>query len=175
MNRQSAGKRRYRKKIVRKSSRKRSKVSKRRSKCNKKSSKKSCNRKSNGKKRCSWVKRRSKGKRKSKSYCRKMSGGSYYYTRDYSHLNTTLPERTYYITVNGQVYNGILAKSSLYDNIIRIFEDNIDDINRKGLGNWIMEYINDDVYDQVYLYSTHNSSLYKLSKTSPLPLNTIHY
>ena len=53
-------------------SKRRSRVSKRRSKCNRKSGRKSCK----GRKRCSWVKRKSSGKRRHKAYCKRMSGGS---------------------------------------------------------------------------------------------------
>jgi len=76
MNRQIAGKRRLCRKSVRKTSRRLSKVSGRRSGCNRKSSRKSCRRRSKGKKRCSWVKRRSKGKGQHKGYCKRQSGGS---------------------------------------------------------------------------------------------------
>ena len=76
MNRQIAGRRRSRRKSVRKTGRRQSKVSGRRSKCNRRSGRRSCNRRSKGKKRCSWVKRKSSGRRKHKGYCKKMSGGS---------------------------------------------------------------------------------------------------
>ena len=70
MHKQITGKRSSRRKSVRKKSmrfskvsKRHSKVSKRRSKCNRRSSRKSC-------------RRRSKGKNKHKSYCRRMSGGA---------------------------------------------------------------------------------------------------
>ena len=80
MYRQIAGKRRSRRKSIRKVSKKRSnkrsRVLKRRSKCNSKRSRKSCRRKSKGKNKCSWVKRKSSGRRKHTAYCRRMSGGA---------------------------------------------------------------------------------------------------
>ena len=83
MNRQIARKKRSRTKSIKKTGRRHSKVSgrrskvlKRRSKCNRLSGRKSCKRKSKGKKRCSWVKRKSSGRRKHKGYCKKMSGGA---------------------------------------------------------------------------------------------------
>ena len=53
------------------------KRSRKKSRCNRKSSKKSCKRKIRGKKRCSWVKRKSNNKHSSghKAYCKKMKGG----------------------------------------------------------------------------------------------------
>ena len=75
MNIQIAGKRRSRRsgsKRRKRVSKRRSRVSKRRSKCNRKSGRKSCK----GRKRCSWVKRKSSGKRRHKAYCKRMSGGS---------------------------------------------------------------------------------------------------
>lgn len=47
----------------------------RQSRCNSRNTKRSCNRSKKGSKKCSWVKGKSKGRRRSKGYCRKMSGG----------------------------------------------------------------------------------------------------
>ena len=70
VSRKSRGRRKRRSKA----SRRRSRVSKTRSRCNSRRLKRSCNRRSRGKKRCSWVKRKSSGRRKHKGYCKK--GGS---------------------------------------------------------------------------------------------------
>ena len=84
MYRQIAGKRRSPRRNSRRRNSKRksrvfkrhSRISKRRSKCNRKSSRKSCKRKSKGEKKCSWVKRKSSGRRRHKAYCKRMSGGA---------------------------------------------------------------------------------------------------
>ena len=75
VSRKSGG-RRKRRSIRRRSkaSRRRSRVSRRRSRCNSRRLRKSCNRRSRGKKRCSWVKRKSSGKRKHRGYCKKVGG-----------------------------------------------------------------------------------------------------
>ena len=69
MTYQLAGKRRNR---SRSKSRKRSRQN--RSKCNRKMKRSSCLRRSKGSRKCSWVKRKSSGRRKHKGYCKK--GGS---------------------------------------------------------------------------------------------------
>ena len=48
----------------------------RRSRCNSRNTKRSCNRVRKGSRKCSWVKGKSWGRRRSKGYCRKMRGGA---------------------------------------------------------------------------------------------------
>lgn len=141
MNRQIARKKRSRTKSIKKTGRRHSKVSKKGSKCNRRSNRKSCKRKSKGKKTCSWVKRKSSGKRKHKGYCKRGGSKATIKTLTPQELEKNFKDEIDIKKSIDSVVNKSIKREDLADTLEKIIDkiDNESDIIKR-LGLWYYWY-----------------------------------